>query len=407
MLVSVAIVPAAFGAPGDLDRSFGTAGQRVVENVFSGIGEDNTGLHDLRLLPDGSMVVLGGQRCGMDCVAQMVARYTPAGDPDPTFGPPDQPGAMGFRGYYGYDDGAHSIGLAVHTDGRLVFGYAGGSEAPRLEEVPADGLSAHTVTPASEPVGPVIALADGRVVARTAHRRIIVLGSDLTPDPAFHGGRGVAIPAALRTIGDITADRQAIYVVGKDDRNVVLVRFPLDGGKTSATRVRIPQPASGPRFRVGSAKVTVSGRRVLVSAGVDRYSRSISELRTALVAFRTTGGVDTGFGRAGVVFVSQALVKVALQPNGKVVLASGVNLAPRTATTPDFRLLVRRLNADGRPDRSFRTAPVKTVANSFYGMDVDLDAKGRIVVAAAPFATYPSKGVLFVRFIGGEGRAAS
>jgi uncharacterized delta-60 repeat protein len=373
MLLSAAAAPAAFGAPGDLDRSFGTAGQRVVENVFEGLGEDGTGLNDLQLLPDGRMVVLGSQRCGMDCFAQVVARYTPAGEADPTFGPPEAPGSMSYRGYYGYDDGAQSTGLVVRPDGRLVFGYAGRSEAPRLEEVPADGLSPHTVKPATAAFSPVVALSDGRVIVR-AGRRIVVLGSDLTPDPAFHEGKGVAIPAALRTVGGVAADRRAIYVAGFDDSNVVLVRFPLDGGRASSTRVRIPQPASKPRFSVRSAEVTVAGRRVLVSAAVERYSRTVSERRTALVAFRTSGAADAGFGRTGVVFVSQSFPKVVLQPNGKVVLAADVDLAPRAATTRDHRLLVRRLTAAGRPDPSFRAGRVKTVANAFYGMDVALDA---------------------------------
>ena len=43
-----------------------------------------------------------------------------------------------------------------------------------------------------------------------------------------------------------------------------------------------------------------------------------------------------------------------------------------------------------------------TVARDFYGLDVVLDGRGRIVIAGGAFTTFGHSGVLFVRLQGGE-----
>jgi hypothetical protein len=403
MLLVAGLVPgAARAAASDLDRSFAAGGLRFVDNVFPGLGEDGTGMSGMRRLSDGRLVVLGTQRECMGCFSQVVARYTPAGDPDVTFGNPSAPGAVRYLGLDDYGDGSMGTGLAVRRDGGLVLGYDGGPLGPRLVSVPADGISPLTVTPISAPMRPEAILPDGRVLALSGDR-VVLLRTDLTPDPALGGGAGVAIPHSVGTVVGLAATGNAVLVAGADRTGLTLWRVPLRGGSAVLSRVPFPRPPTGGplALRAGRGQVLVGadGRALVAVRVVSRAPDESLVRRTVLGAFDRTGRVDRPFGVGGALLVSSEDTRIAVQSNGKVVVVSSPFVLTAGART---RLLVRRFDAAGRPDPSFRPRRVATVAQTFYGFDVVVDGRGRIVIAGAAFTTFGHSGVLFVRLQGGE-----
>lgn len=378
-------------APGDLDPGFGL---QLHDNILVGLGEDGTRLDELRLLPDGRLVVLGTERQCSECFAQLVARYLPTGPPDPSFGA-DGSGAQTYLGFDGYGDGSHENGVVLSPDGRLLIGYTGGPSGSRLERVAADGVSPAIVTPVPAAYAPQTALADGRIVVR-AGRRVLVLRPDLTPDSAFHSGAGVRIPAAMTSVIGVAASPDAILVAGRSATSLMLARLPLTGRGGSLARVRVPQPPRGPRYRVReSGQIVVRGRRAVVTTGVEHATTSTG--RTVIAAFDSRGRADREFGLQGAVYVSAPFARVALQPDGKlVIVADGAHLDQNLPS----RLVLRRLAASGRPDLAFRARLLRTVATSYFGVDVATDRRGGILVAAGAFTTFGSSGVLLARFQG-------
>ena len=387
----------AAAAPGQLDPAFGDRGRVHADNVLSGLGEDGTGLGSVRVLPDGRIVVVGSQRFCMGCFSQVVARYRPDGTPDPSFGA----GGSGVRYFLGtddYGDGSYGNGLVVRGDGGIVLGHEGGP-APRIASVAPEGAPAAVETVLHAPLAPRAQLPDGRIVAEAPGGRLVVLRPDLTPDPSFHGGAGIRVPAALGTRLGVAGTRDALLVAGTGGRDLLLARFPLDGSRATMMRARLPRPASGPRWKPvfpTDGLHVANGRAVIVSTWARTVGRETTE-RTVVGAFslRAKGPVAS-FGKGGVAFVGQRYMRAALQRDGRVVLVAATSSRPSGLRD---NLLIRRLDRTGRPDPTFPLRIVPTGLRLLMGLDMALDPKGRILVAGGAFEEYPSKGVLLMRFL--------
>lgn len=197
LVVGVGIAGPAAGAPNDLDASFGTGGRLFLDNILQGLGEDGTELSALRVLADGRLVVSAYERCSLSCPPALVlARYTPAGAPDPTLAAGEAPGVLRISGGSGVDSPERDtlIGVALAPDGGAVTGRsttAGGS-MQRFDPRGAAGspvLTSRPIVPgALRPRGQLLGLAD---------RHVLRLTSQLVADPAFGGGQAVVLPAAL------------------------------------------------------------------------------------------------------------------------------------------------------------------------------------------------------------------
>jgi uncharacterized delta-60 repeat protein len=106
---------ARFNADGTVDTTFGTNGWNVT---------DHGGLEDaygVALQADGSIVVVGSSSATAD--AQLLARYTPAGQLDPTFG---VSGWVSTDLHWGIRDAAY--GVVIDSAGRIIT--SGGTQVP-------------------------------------------------------------------------------------------------------------------------------------------------------------------------------------------------------------------------------------------------------------------------------------
>jgi uncharacterized delta-60 repeat protein len=392
---AAALAPvAAVAAPGQLDPGFGDRGRVHVDNILDGLGEDGTNLGQLQVLPDGRIVVVGSQRYCMGCFSQVVARYAADGTPDPSFG---KAGVRSLLGSDDYGDGSSGIGLLVRSDGGLVLGYDRGP-GPRMAQVAPDGDAPPAETATEKPFVPRAQLPDGRVVALDGGgTRMVLLRPDMTPDPSFGGEAGASMPFVARKVLGVAATADAVLVAGTDGRDLILVRYRLDGTRVATLRARVPRPPRTarwePSFANPEALQVANGRAVIVTTWERTYRRK-TDWRTAVAAFSLRENrVVAGFGKGGIAFAAQRFMRGALQRDGRVLLvSSGADQLPWRPG----KLVVRRLDATGRPDW------VRTVATGFrqlMGMDVALDPAGRLLVAGAAFKDYPSKGVLFMRFL--------
>ncbi len=98
-----------------------------------------------------------------------------------------------------------------------------------------------------------------------------------------------------------------------------------------------------------------------------------------LVRYHADGGLDTTFGEGGILRLEPALGPgdVAIQPDGRLV----------TANVIKGGILVRRLEPDGTPDRTFTPIPMLAAQGSPQDPAVAIDPEGNIVVAASTCVT--------------------
>jgi len=101
--------------------------------------------------------------------------------------------------------------------------------------------------------------------------------------------------------------------------------------------------------------------------------------------YNADGSLDTSFGNAGVVSTPQSDFEygtaVALTPDGKIIVAgSRSNSLPDSG--PDRSFLVERLNSDGSPDASFGASGIATVTVAAwdFGYSLALQPDGKVLV---------------------------
>ncbi|HEY0547087.1 MAG TPA: FG-GAP-like repeat-containing protein [Pyrinomonadaceae bacterium] len=153
--------------------------------------------------------------------------------------------------------------------------------------------------------------------------------------------------------------------------------------------------ALDPTFGTNGRAVTFIGDLAYASAGVLQADGKIvvaggyapgGTLRdTVLVRYNPDGSLDTGFGIGGKVFASlsprdELITSVALQPDGKIVVAGSVQPFDGLTLT-DF--LVARFTADGGLDTGFGNNGVATVNQGSTDVfnTVAVESNGRIVAA--------------------------
>jgi uncharacterized delta-60 repeat protein len=210
---------------------------------------------------------------------------------------------------------------------------------------------------------PVDLLPGGKIVAVSTSNGVITVSRHLSsgaPDPTFGGGAAVTIhpegsPSASALA--VQSDGKLILVgfrnVNEGKGEVAMVwRLKADGGSGAPNDALDPTFGTGGAvelntftFTVGSAvAVQPDGKIVVAGRGFNTTGPN-----TVVVWRLTTGGpLDTSFDTDGIAGISDtkedAVNAIALQPDGKIVLAGSTELA---SSPPDA--VVWRLKANGGP----------------------------------------------------------
>lgn len=377
-------VPAAHGAGGDLDPTFGPDGR--VTTAFPG-GSRATAV---AIQADEKIVAVGAAAGPSSTGDFAVARYEPDGSLDATFGD----AGMVTTALGGGWDEAQSV--VIQGNGRIVVAGTDSWLRFALVRYLADGeldssfgvggIVRTNFAPGQDVAWGVAIQPDGKIVAVGAAGfaqegfRLARYRRDGSLDPTFgDGGKamtryagGVARAVAIQPDGRI--------VVAGYNTSLALARYLPDGrldrtfagdGMVDPGRVGEPWPL---------AVALQPDGRIVVAGGYDIF-------RVGLVRFTLHGRLDSSFGGDGVVITNmgsgeQALSGLAVQPDGKIVAVGYVGPHEVSdAVVSHFVLL--RCRPDGSLDPTFGgDGKVKT----FFGDGgssagaVALQPDGRIVV---------------------------
>jgi uncharacterized delta-60 repeat protein len=395
--VVLAFSPAALADAGSLDISFGTDGR--VTTDFGAQNDDAVAV----ARQFGGLIIVVGVSPGGAGGDGVLARYTRGGMPDPTF---DGDGFRTFAGLVPAD-------VAVQPDGKIVVAgdtHSGLAVARFDPDGSPDlsfgdnGLAAYDVPEGAGSEAHGVALqVDGKIVvvgwtdyqSEGGDGLVVRFGSDGTLDSSFGyplagfagtnvldmGDHSIAYAVSIRPSG-------RILVVGGGWMEATGWQFGLTrlqaNGKTDRSfghdgTVRTDLGGSDRAFAIAvqsDGKIVAAGKSDADFA-VARYTRG-GRLDTT---FSRNGRQLTDFGGGQNVSYGDAAHGVAIQRNGRIVLAGSV-APPGDALTADFGLA--RYRANGELDRTFsHNGKQRTRFGSNhedYGTDVVLQPTGRIVV---------------------------
>jgi uncharacterized delta-60 repeat protein len=323
--VSLAMAPPALAAPGDPDPSFGTDG--VVVTDFG--GEDLE--RDVAVDSLGRVVVVGNSEVSETEQEIIIARYTPSGNLDSSFG-----GGDGFvQRHFGMEPWDDTAAVAVYDDGRVVV--AGQTASDSICNVSCEAA-------------------------------VMRLTEDGQLDPSFNGDGVFTSGINFSDASAVTIDASERVVIGEFTEIFRLTEAGLlDPSFDGDGRAPVDNGAS---LGVG---IDASGRIV----ATDYFNGEVTAVR--LLA---TGAPDPAFDGNGYAATSIAPGSLdypealALDPSGRVLIV-GQTLLPGEI---EGRLFMLRFTASGALDPGFGSSGVVLGDENSWAGDVALDASGRLLV---------------------------
>jgi uncharacterized delta-60 repeat protein len=339
---------------GALDPAFGGDGR--VTTAFT----HQAGASAVALQEDGSIVAAGSMCCPSGRRVFALARYTPDGALDPTFG-----GDGRVRTAFAGDSFADAV--AIQDDGSIV---AAGSMFPSfgIQEL---ALTRYTPDGALDPTFG----GDGRV--RTAF-----------------AGDSFADAVAIQDDGSIVAAGGLFPDVG--EQRFALARFTPDGAldPTFGGDGRVTTAFNGDSFAAG---VAIQEDGNIVAAG-SLFPQG--RQRFALVRYTTDGGLDPTFSQNGKVttqFGGNANgFAVALQDDGSIVVAGEMFSGGK------LRFALARYTPDGALDPTFGGDGRVTTAfaEDAHAAGVAIQSDGKIVTAGTVSQVFPQGKFAVARYLG-------
>lgn len=335
------------GLPGTLDPRFG-AGGTLVRELATGI---NSIGRAVAVDAQGRLLVAG--KSFQDDSSIFVARFTPAGGIDPTFGQ----GGVVTTGFC-ESGNARADALVLLADGRIVV--AGATDCSGL----GNDFALVRLLPNGAPDTGFGTSGDGHLVTHfdgsaMAHALL------LQPD-----GKLVAGGSVFLTQPDPSAPQQEHFA---------LARYAPDGTLDSSF-------GTGGRVTLGFDEGAVGELNALalqpdgklVAAGAGGYLHY-----SALARFGSDGQVDTGFGSNGRVLqalgANSEVFALAVQPDGKIATAGTANDGNN-----NFNFAVARYRSDGTLDPEFGSGGFATTdfaSGNDYAYALTLTDDGMLVAS--------------------------
>ena len=380
---------------GGLDFTFGANGK-----VTTDFGADDSA-SAVAVQPDGRIVVAGSTGIfpgifpsgGYDFA---LARYTPDGTLDPTFGSGGR-----ITTDFGGSDVAQA--LALQADGKIVA--AGSNNAAfALARYIANGSLDPTfgtggkVTTDFGAASAVAIQPDGKIVASGGSPFALAryeptgnldlgfgVGGRVTTDFSdFFEGRAMA----LQLDGKIVVAGGARNPFSSGQDNFALARYNSNGSPDLTFRGEGKVTTDFGAASASASAVAVQPDGKIVVAGERSSVFGVQTTAFALARYHPDGRLDLGFGTGGKVttsFGDDAFafpLALALQGDGKFVAAGGVS-----AATGLRGFALARYNADGSLDPAFGTGGkvVTELGENSYAAALALQPDGKIVVAGSSF----------------------
>ena len=372
-------------AAGDLDSTFGNGG-KLTTVFFSGSGEATSAISAIQ--PDKKIVVAGTVIDHTTLQVQKVAivRYNPDGSLDPSFGSSGI-AIFSFPGLFNI-----AIDLVIQPDGKIVVA-GGASNSPTssdfaLMRVNANGSLDLTfgsggiaVTDFARGADSAFAVAlqpDGKIVVGGASRNLLDI--EVLPSLVRYNSDG-SLDLTFGSGGKVVADFDGPVggefrdlLIQPDGRIVAVGLTVLFDSNVSLARY-LPDGSLDPTFGIGGMTTTDFGSQEGGRAAVlqpdgkiivaGEFSQPITFDRDFGVArYNSDGTLDHNFGNNGLATIdffgrNDFAETVALQRNGKIVVAGGISSNVDFSGFGDFGLA--RFNGDGSLDLSFSSDGKTTV----------------------------------------------
>jgi uncharacterized delta-60 repeat protein len=340
--------------PSGLDPTFSDDGKATLE----AFGGDRSGM---AVQPDGKVVMVGGTFA--DFVA---ARFNSDGTLDDDFADSGK--------FTAHIVGADALGqeeataVTLQRDGKIVIAGSatlpgGNKQAIALVRLNGDGSIDNSFGTGGFLFGPTLVFGRAFAVAIDSQDRIVVAGDtfkDAAPD-----------------FGD--------FIVARFTSNGVLDTTFGQGGFTITDIGNVTNEAHGLKVLAGD-ELLVSGFAPIVVSSVNGTTTA-SEPLGAVVRYLENGFADPTFGSSGgrVALPGDNVGRgLAVQSDGKIVLAGSIDIGTFPQTTSRFALM--RLLANGTIDASFGTGGRVQTSLTDRGdqaLTVALQADGKIVAAGA------------------------
>jgi uncharacterized delta-60 repeat protein len=354
-------IVARYNANGSIDKKFGKNG-KITTDFFRNVDT----IKAIAIQPDGNIVVAGfAQLAGNGGNPRVfaLARYTPSGNPDPSFGS----GGSLTTSFGGSFAGASAIML--QPDGKIIVA----GTADFNPDAPGAGLDFALVRYNS----------NGSIDGSFGRGGKVVFD--------FFGSFDQANAAALQPDGKIIVAGSASYDSFNRDIGFALARFnsngSIDFGFGSGGKQITDFFGSG--AQANGIVLQPDGKFVVAGTASDTATRPVAT-DFALARYNSDGSLDASFASGGQTarpFSDSATEQanaVTLAPDGKIIVAGA---AFRTfATPPDFALA--RYNSDGSSDETFGSSGTLTTdiaAGTDIAQAVAIQADGNVVAAGRSF----------------------
>jgi uncharacterized delta-60 repeat protein len=420
LLLVLALSRLAYGAPGELDHSFGQDG--VVETAVGG-GSAASAASAVVVLPDGR-ILLAGETTRAGLSRAILVRYLPDGSLDDGFGDRGQV-AVGLAGFTsGIEgnlivDGAGRILLT--TDGGLArfvptgevdgsFGVLGIFDPHELGEPPfTAAMSAlrpdGRIVVGGNAFGPFHPGDNGTLIT------LLQLLPNGTVDPGFGNAGRVLAPEVLfvqsTTALAIQPDGRVVAAGTGFDQNEelhsMLVRFDSSGAvdSTFADQGVAETNIDGNNLLVQALLMLPDGR--LVTAGEISSSNEPHEL--ALARYLADGKVDVTFGHDGLAIIPTGALggvatSLARQDDGNLLVAGWKTLSPNTA-----QMVLARVAPDGSLDATFGSGGLATAGSmdaATFTSAIAVQPDGKPVLAGYTTSSSTFPEVTLARFVIGS-----
>jgi uncharacterized delta-60 repeat protein len=413
-------------APGELDPTFGSGG-KVITPVSS--LADGAALA-VAVQSDGKIVAVGPSNSGTTSAPNYdfaLVRYNTDGSLDSSFG---------TGGKVATDlGGIHEVawGVALQPDGKIVVAGESGSSTTIKDFALARyntngtldssfGTGGKVITPVSslaDGAGAVAIQSDGKIVAAgysnsgtasAVNRDFTLLryNANGTLDNSF--GVGGKVITDFGSSIDDQANAMAIQSDGKiiavgyyglassAGADYALARYNVDGSLDTSfgTGGKVVTPVGNTYDEALAVAIQADGKFVVAGISHNGANNDFS-----LVRYNTNGSLDNSFGTGGKVITAigsgdDNASGVAIQSNGKIVVAGESNSG--TSTAPNYDFAVVRYNTDGSLDTSFGTGgkvitPISSRNDFVYAATIQAD--GKIIVAGSSSTNFA-----LVRYLG-------
>jgi uncharacterized delta-60 repeat protein len=401
---------ARYNANGSLDASFGSRGS-VTMNMDAGSPVDHRARATSVAVQPDRKIVVAGDALGGSFDGFALARYSPDGTPDPSFGDGGQ-----VITNLGRHHDARALAALRQPNGKMVVAGSAGSDFALVRYQPDGSLDTSfgragivRTDFGGEAGANALALqSDGEIIAAGHAGSSTALARyepDGSLDASFGTGGKVVIHDRATVSGVLVQPNGRIVSVERSCRRGYigfrLSRFTRDGsldstfghGGTAGARVGRDSCTEGAAFGP-DGKVLVAGE-----SGGRRRSRDV-----ALLRFNPNGTLNRSFGHDGKVVVrrpgSDRAKAVLVQRDGKIIVAG-------TAWGRSSRLAgiaISRYNANGSLDRSFGHR-AQSISKGGQATAAALAGNGRIIVAANPQPPghdLSQGGLAFARLHGGR-----